>query len=400
MQLISLSATNKIRVIDINLIENEDNTYTITRRTGQLNGKMTEQPSIFIEKGKAKRTIEEQATLEFNSHVKKYKDKGYKEIPGTVDQYKEEDLRKILPENNTDANDVLKPMLAKQEDKITNRKIFNNKWYASRKIDGVRCIMYYRDGKIRTASRGGGHYDYATSHLREHPLLIKYFKKHPTIILDSELYKHGKQLQQISGAARLEKNAVDCDWLELYVYDIVDINKTFEERLKVIEEFKFELNLSFNPLKEWNSGDLQIQVVPHVEVSGWDNIMALHNDWVEEGFEGCVIRDPKKPYKPAGRTNYMIKVKKYHDGEFLVKGFELGLRGSEDMVFICETPSGLTFKAKPHGTRETRQWYVDNFEKECLNKMATVKYFYYSNGNNEITGVPLQGQVVCMRTYE
>ena len=76
MQLISLSATNKIRVIDINLIENEDNTYTITRRTGQLNGKMTEQPSIFIEKGKAKRTIEEQATLEFNSHIKKYKDKG------------------------------------------------------------------------------------------------------------------------------------------------------------------------------------------------------------------------------------------------------------------------------------------------------------------------------------
>ena len=43
--------------------------------------------------------------------------------------------------------------------------------------------------------------------------------------------------------------------LELYVYDIVDVNKTFEERLEIINNFAKELNLSFSPEKEWNEGD-------------------------------------------------------------------------------------------------------------------------------------------------
>ena len=46
-------------------------------------------------------------------------------------------------------------MLAKQADKVTNKKIFDKEWLASRKLDGVRCLMYYKDGEVHTASRGG-----------------------------------------------------------------------------------------------------------------------------------------------------------------------------------------------------------------------------------------------------
>ena len=121
-------------------------------------------------------------------------------------------------------------MLAKQADKVTNQKIYDKTWYASRKIDGVRMLLYKNEkGEIHTASRGGEHYDYSTTHITEHPLIIALFNKYPQLILDGELYKHGKSLQQISGAARMEKNAYDMDWLQYYVYDIVEPTLEFKD---------------------------------------------------------------------------------------------------------------------------------------------------------------------------
>ena len=81
------------------------------------------------------------------------------------------------------------------------------------------------------------HYDYSTNHIRNYPPLIEFFKRNPTITLDGELFKRGKSLQQISGAARLEKNAYDCDWLEYWVYDCynaADINMKAVDRQNLL----------------------------------------------------------------------------------------------------------------------------------------------------------------------
>mgnify|MGYP003480671244 CR=1 FL=1 len=103
--------------------------------------------------------------------------------------------------------------------------------------------MYFKDREVHTASRGGEHYDYTTKHITEHPAIVKLFQDNPDLILDGELYRHGKSLQQISGAARMEKNAVDMDWLQYYIYDIVDITAPFEGRLerlnKIAEELRY-----------------------------------------------------------------------------------------------------------------------------------------------------------------
>ena len=90
----------------------------------------------------------------------------------------------------------------------------------------------------------------------------------------------------------------------------------------------------------------------------------------------------------------------YKDAEFLVTGIELGLRGSEDMVFICRTPKGKLFKAKPMGDREQREEYVRNFESKYKNHFATVKFFYYSDGNDEVNGVPLQPCLKAFRSFD
>ena len=261
----------------------------------------------------------------------------------------------------------------------------------------MRCSFYYDGKEIHTSSRGGEDYDCACMHFINNESLKKFFNRHPNVVLDGELYKHGKSLQQISGAARLEKNAVDCDWLEYYIYDVVDTSKTFEERLKILGAIKYELGLGFNPEREWKKGELQFQMVPQQKVSGYKNINILHDIYVAEGWEGVVIRDPSKVYRPNGRTNDMIKIKKYKDAEFIVIDYELGLRGTEDMTFTCTTPAGLEFKAKPWGDRAIKEEYVRNFKTKYQYKMAKIKFFYYSNGNDEKTGVPLQPSLICFR---
>lgn len=369
--------------------------FVINRCYGQVGGVTTEAPEVLVGKKPITKTWKQQLELKFNSIVKGYKDKGYIEISSHPDSYTLEELDSIYGQITTNQYGVIKPMLAKQESKVTNRKIFDKKWLASRKINGVRMLLYWDGKEIKTASRGGETYDYSTTHITQHPLLIKLFTKNPKLILDGELYKHGKSLQQISGAARMEKNAYDCDWLEYYVYDLIkmdelDLKAGF--RIKFLEAFGKALKLGFNPYKEWSEGELQLQLVPQVEVSGWDNMKKLHDQYVSEGFEGLVIRDPDKPYKPNGRTNDMIKIKNYIDNTFLVVGYQLGLRGSEDMCFICQMEDGRTFKAMPLGDRAVKEEYIQNFDKKYKGHLGDCKYFELSD-----EGKPCQPKFLAFR---
>lgn len=372
--------------------------YTIQRSYGQVQGKTTLSPTIVVDRTKQKRNWKEQYTLQFNSEVKKFLDKGYKEVEKHPNEYTEEELNELYGAVTTNQYGIIKPMLAKQADKVTNQKIYDKEWIASRKIDGTRCLLYYdpEEDVIHSASRGGEHYDAATTHLREDPELLEVFRNMPHIILDGELYKHGKSLQQISGAARMEKNAYDCDWLEYYVYDLInleDMNKPAGDRIKLLHSIQNSYGWGFDPFREWKTGELQIQIVPQVFISGWDAMQELHNEYVSEGFEGLVIRNPDRPYKPNGRTNDMIKIKMYQDAEFEITGLSEGLR-EEDMCFTLVTEDGKEFKAKPTGTRELKQQYREDLD-QLIGKMATVKYFYLSD-----EGVPLQPVLKCIRDYE
>lgn len=382
--LISKDSKGKIRVVQMSYQwEDEHEGFVIRRFTSQYQGKVTTQPIIIISKGKAKRTVTEQAKLEYNSHLKKYQDKGYKVLLKPLDRYTKEELEGILPENTTDANGALKPMLAKDHNKVSASSL-EKKFLGSRKLDGVRMSMFEKGKEVGTASRGGKDYDASAYHITHHPDVVALFEEMPNLILDGELYIHGRPLQYISGIARLEKDDFDkCQDLEFHVYDIVDVTLTFKERLEVLERIA----------ESFEGSDAKIVFVEHEEVEGWLQIKALHDKYVAEGYEGCVIRNPDKVYGPNKRTNDMIKVKMYQDAEFEIIGYSDGLR-PEDMVFKCITKEGKEFEAKPMGPRELKWEYLERME-EIIGKMATVKFFAYSEDN-----VPMQPVLKVIRDYE
>lgn len=304
-----------------------------------MNGKKVIAPKVPVVP-KAKRTAEEQLDLMFKSAVKGYLDKGYKTIESlgheTLDTFKPET---DLPETNTNQDGVVKPMLCKVYDS-NDKKSQNIKWLASRKLDGLRCFIYMKDGVLRTASRGGQNYDVASTYILTDAYIKKLLTENPNMILDGELYHHGWNLQKISGLGRLETLHEDHKRLQFYCYDVVDEEKTFQERWDFLKSLKID----------WNS---LLTIVEHVEVQGEDEINNLHDKWVQQGYEGLVLRDPNQTYKPGGRDRRMQKVKKFTDGEFKVIGYSEGLR-PEDFVFRCLTADNKEFEAKPIGTREEK----------------------------------------------
>lgn len=397
--LLGKASTGKMRYAVVECDEEwhePEHGYIIQRSYGQVQGKNTLSPAIIVDKTKQKRNWKEQYTLQFNSEVKKFLDKGYVEVEKHPNEYSSAELEAIFGDVKTNQYGVIKPQLAKQADKVTNTKIFDKEWLASRKLDGVKALFYYRDGEIHTASRGGEHYDYSTEHLRTYPPLVSFFKENPTVILDGELFVRGKSLQQISGAARMEKNAYSCDWLQYWIYDCYD---TANPEIRAMDRWTFlvgELNHKNGIFVYCNPKDDEIddpvRLLKHQLVEGWDNMKVLHDLWVSEGFEGAVITDPSKPYKPGARCNNLIKIKEYKSEDFKVIGYKLGLRGSEDMTFTCELEDGRTFEAMPVGDRATKEEYVENFDNKYKGHKAECTYFNLSD-----EGVPTQPKLRVFR---
>lgn len=373
---------NKIRVVQLNLnehtdIQSNEKFYSITGETGVLNGKMVKRPLVTIEQGKVKRTVKEQAELQYNSLCNSYLDKGYKsqeelKIKDITDE-SEVDLK--VPKQNTDAKGNLKPQLALSYEKVDS-KLLENKWLGSKKIDGVRCLLFMKDGIIQTSSRGGKDYNIAAHYIITDPFVVKLFDLHPDYILDGELYIHGKPLSYISGLCRLETLDDRHKELTFQCYDIVREDLSFIQRKDILDSIEKE-----------RFSDSKLVIVPHIEVQGKSQIMDLHNRYVNDGYEGLVIRDPNQKYKCGARDRRMVKVKMFQDGEFKIVGITDGLR-EEDFVFNMETKEGYPFEAKPMGDRALKKWYRENIDK-LIGQMGTVKYFGYTTTENAVPNLPV-----------
>lgn len=382
--LVTRNARDKVQVV-IAELEQNGNSFTINRTTGQYQGKMTDQPKLLIERGKAKRSALQQAELEYNSIVKKYQDKGYKRLDSLTnkafDSITSIEMDELAPSVKSDSSGALKPMLAKSSN-ACQLSVLNKPMYCSRKLNGVRCMFKLNDdGEIISISRGGKNYDEATIHIKEK--LQPIFDIFPDITLDGELYHHGVYLQEISGIARLKEWEPRCSKLQYWIYDIADGDKKFSDRYELLEK-----------LEEYiDEEDPTVTILEHVLTESWEEIQRLHDRWVKDGFEGVVARKPDKTYQFGKRGSDMIKVKQYQDAEFKIIDYKDGLR-EEDFCFICETEEGKPFAAKPIGDRELKAEYILNIDN-IIGKKGVVKYFEISKD-----GVPQQPIFQAVRMEE
>lgn len=375
--LINRDGRGKCRRIDISLEWSEElHAYVISRSSGLVGGKQVVAPIIEIKRGVASRTVTEQATLQYKSEIKKYLDKGYKNIKDfRIDELTVQSAEEALPEVNTDQSGMVKPMLCKVMDRTKSSQT-DKQWLGSYKLDGVRCLLFLRDGEVHTASRGGQNYDIPATYICNDPYIKQIFSDNPELILDGEIYKHLWNLQRISGLCRREELIDEHKELTFYCYDIVDTQSPFKLRARKLGE-----------LNDSRPDNSRIVFVEHRPVKGLEQIMQMHDEAINAGYEGLVVRDPEKEYKPGARDNRMMKIKIFTDGEFLITGIAEGLR-DEDMCFTMETIDGTLFKAKPIGDRAQKQWYREHLD-EIIGQMGTIKYFGMTNTEHPVPNLPI-----------
>lgn len=379
--LVKRDSKDKIRLVKLFLNEHvtDDQSvfYSITGRTGIFQGKMVPRPLVTIDQGKVKRTVLEQAKLQYNSLLSSYKDKGYKDVVdlNILDLNDIKEVESKVPKEVVDQNGSKKPMLALSYEKV-NSSLLEQTWFSSKKLDGVRAFLFMKDGIIQTASRGGQDYNIAAYYIIHDPFVEYIFKNNPNYILDGELYIHGKPLSYISGLCRLKTLDEKHRELTFQCYDIVREDLPFKQRLNILHSIEHS-----------RSVDSLLEIVYHTEVKGKKDIMDLHDRYVELGYEGAVLRDPETCYKCGARDKRMLKIKIFEDSEFQIVGITNGLR-EEDFVFNLVTKEGYPFEAKPIGDRAMKKWYRNNID-QLIGQMATVKYFGYTTTERPVPNLPV-----------
>ena len=347
-------------------VEKTPTGYLLKVESGQTGGKLKETAGQVIDVGKQKRTAEEQAIFEVKSKLKKKRDEAYYD---TIEEAQTQ--MKLLP--------MLAHPFTKRKHNITYPAI------VQRKFDGVRCLAVLNSDKTVTLlSRKGKEYP----HLNHIKTDVAVNNSDQSLVLDGELYSDTLTFQELVGLVKRVtlKPGNDEQMLEvsLRVYDCVHImnaSADFTERYKIITNV--------------TNGAEYLSLVENISVNSESEIHAAQAKFVEEGYEGAMVRNLKGAYGIGKRSPNLQKVKTFLDGEYQIIGFsEATGNDAGTVIWECRVPGGLTFRVRPRGTRETRiDWYQNG--NEYIGKQLTVRY-------QELTddGIPRFPVGIAIRDYE
>ena len=346
-------------------VEKTPTGYLLKVESGQTGGKLKETAGQVIDVGKQKRTAEEQAIFEAKSKLKKKRDEAYYD---TVEEAQTQ--VKLLP--------MLAHPFTKRKHNITYPAI------VQRKFDGVRCLAVLNSDKTVTLlSRKGKEFPHL-EHIKSDVLANN---KDQGLVLDGELYSDTLTFQELVGLVKRVtlKPGNDKQMLEvsLRVYDCVNTRKTdnFQDR--------------YLDIMGITHGAKYLSLVENIGVDNEAQVHEAQRKFVEEGYEGAMVRNLLGAYAIGKRSPDLQKVKTFLDGEYEIVGFsEATGNDAGTVIWECRVPGGLTFRVRPRGTRETRiDWYQNG--NEYIGKQLTVRY-------QELTddGIPRFPVGITIRDYE
>lgn len=329
MKLYKKDSKGKLRFLEITSEGDE-----VVQTSGLIGGKSTETRSKCVAKnvGRANETTpEEQAEKEAAS---KYTDKLTKGYFATKDE----------AENEV----VILPMLAKDAKKEMHK--IKYPCFIQPKLDGMRALgnvqgMMSRTGKpIVTVD----HILRSIEHLNE--------------IVDGELYAHGLSFQENIKLIKKYREG-ETEKVHYHVYDLV-MDAPFQERYDLLTELMEDVP--------------NVEVVKTIMVFDEDEIKFWHSQFIEEGYEGSIIRWGDAPYKCNGRSSNLLKYKDFIDITAEIIDIEPMEKRPEQGMAVCKLEGGSTFKANFKMPFAKREEILTNKE-EYIGQTAEIRFFEYTD---------------------
>ncbi len=360
--------SGKIRVWNATVFSSPTNTALSVIHHGIYEGKLQVDTREYTEGKNIGKKNETTPLQQCVSEVeKKRKDKiekeGYSEVfPRTFSESPEpsgeQHPRKIFP------------MLAnKYEPKSVSKKrggiVFP--CFVQPKLDGLRCVVYLQNGMPVYQSRTGGIFT-VLQHLN--PTVQSIFSRNPNLVLDGELYTTEIPFEELAGIIKkktlseADKQKIQC--VQYHVYDLIISNMSFRERLSILQQ----------TIPCPTSTDKPSHIIPVATylANSVADFREKFGEYVEQGYEGIMLRNTEGQYQENYRSNDLMKYKEFFEAEYPIVDFkEASGRDVGTVIWECETPEGRRFSVRPRGTvNRRREWFCRG--TSFVGKQLTVIY--------------------------
>ena len=268
---------------------------------------------------------------------------------------------------------MIKPMLAQDFHKdLSQRKIktyednyegdvrFKDLYSVQPKLDGIRVIADLATGNLY--KRSGvevKNCPHINRDMLELGFAIPGFQ-----FVDGELYNHQLEFSEINSYVSRTVNILDTECIQLHLFDM-DGKDSFQTRNWLLQKAIKETNNKIH-----NSSICSVETVKCISM---DNVLARHKIFMEDGYEGTMLRLNHLPYEHK-RSNQLYKIKDFTDSEFRIVGWNEednhpGYLGS----FEVADDVGNCFAVRPAVTREIRKEYWDD-RISLIDATLTVRY--------------------------
>ena len=330
---------NKIRVLKLYAEGSE-----VVQVSGVVDGKLVENrsPSKAKNVGKSNETTaEEQALKEVLSKETDKLTKGY-----------------FYTIEEAETTKLILPMLAKVYKKEMKKIRWNSgEVYAQTKLDGMRCLAEIKDGVVSLISRQGKDVN-NMEHIEANLASVDV----GNIVLDGELYCHGRSFQE--NMKLIDKYREGESELILFrVYDVM-VDKPYNERFEIIKDIVPNFSVC--------------RLIEQVNISSEEELVTYHKTNVAEGYEGTIVRHGDDGYKVNGRSSSLLKYKDFFDLAVKVVDIIPMEKRPEQGKVVCELEGGGTFKANLKMSFKEREEVLINKEN-YIGMTAEIRYTEYND---------------------
>lgn len=299
-------------------------------------------------------------------------------------------------DNITSAVKKIKPQLA---EKYEEQKAYIDSLIekgciiaAQPKLDGIRAIGIEDGG---TFTRQGNKH-LAAPHIDKE--LQVTFEGIGGFKFDGEFYNHKfkADFNKIASIVRKSKPTeedltVSEKLLEYHIYDIDIPNRPFSERYAILKGL-----LIFQPYPYFELVETIFIDTKQGKEIVKEILDKLHKKWVDEGYEGSMIRNANSNYQNK-RTKDLVKRKDWVDDEFELVDVLPGKGNKADMAasVLCKDKRGEEFSAGILGNDDYCVCLL-GMKKDHIGKQVTIKYQNLTPDRK----VPRFAKMKAIRDYE